>query len=186
MPLIEELLGFFLVANDETRKNVNGLIKEAISSTIKLNDEKLVIGLLEFLQTDKKIKTLTDTAELTEDAVFSATVEQRSDILTIILKWSQNNKTKKFTHKSKTYTGAQAGPKINLSSIIHAAKRNDYDRVKILFRYGYRLEQKDNMTDPLKKIELFKGLSYAVIRVTKIYFCHFSPFPKILKAHSAI
>ena len=66
----EELLGFFLVANDETRKNVNGLIKEAISSTIKLNDEKLVIGLLEFLQTDKKIKTLTDTAELTEDAVF--------------------------------------------------------------------------------------------------------------------
>ena len=59
MPLIEELLGFFLVANDETRKNVNGLIKEAISSTIKLNDEKLVIGLLEFLQTDKKITRTT-------------------------------------------------------------------------------------------------------------------------------
>ena len=48
-----------------TRKNLNVRIKEAISSTIKLNDEKLVIGLLEFLQTDKKIKTLTDTAELT-------------------------------------------------------------------------------------------------------------------------
>lgn len=54
--LIKELLGFFLVANDETRKNVNCLIKEAICSTIKLNDEALVIGLLEFLQTDKKIK----------------------------------------------------------------------------------------------------------------------------------
>ena len=173
MPLIEELLGFFLVANDETRKNVNGLIKEAISSTIKLNDEKLVIGLLEFLQTDKKIKTLTDTAELTEDAVFSATVEQRSDILTIILKWSQNNKTKKFTHKSKTYTGAQAGPKINLSSIIHAAKRNDYDRVKILFRYGYRLEQKDNMTDPLKKIELFKAHCYALKILNILFGCFY-------------
>ena len=50
-----------LTANDETRKNVNSLIKEAISSTIKLDDDKLVIELLEFLQTDKKIKTLTDT-----------------------------------------------------------------------------------------------------------------------------
>ena len=30
--------------------------QEAISSTIKLNDEGLVIGLLEFLQNDKKIK----------------------------------------------------------------------------------------------------------------------------------
>ena len=114
-----------------------------------------MIGLLEYLQTDNKIKTLTDTTELNEDAVYYATVEQRSDILTIILKWTQNNKTKKFTHKSKTYAGSQAGPKINRTSIIHAAKRNDYERVKILFRYGYRLEQKD-MTDPLKKIELFK------------------------------
>ena len=35
-------------------------------------------------QKDKKIKTLTDPAELNEDAVFYATVEQRSDILTII------------------------------------------------------------------------------------------------------
>ena len=99
-----------------------------------------------------------------------------------------------FTHKSKTYAGTQAGPKINLSSIIHAAKKNDYERksflqilyfirisfsivfhnnyqvmknltnlpqsvisrVKLLYRYGYRLEQKENMTDPLKKIELFK------------------------------
>ena len=97
-----------------------------------------MIGLLEFLQTDKKIKTLTDT-ELTEDAVFfrQSRVKIRYIDNNIILNWSQNNKTKKFTHKSKTYTGAQAGPKINLSSIIHAAKRNDYDRVKILFRYGY-------------------------------------------------
>ena len=47
-------------------------------------------------------------------------------------------------------------PKINHSAMINAAKRNDYERVKILFKYGYRLEQKDNITDPLKKIELFK------------------------------
>ena len=30
------------------------------------------------------------------------------------------------------------GPKVNCNSIIHAAKMNDYERVKILFRYGYR------------------------------------------------
>ena len=78
LELIKELLGFFLVANDETRKNVNCLIKEAIISTIKMKDESLVIGFLEFLQTDKKIKTLTDTYELTEDGVFAATVEQSS------------------------------------------------------------------------------------------------------------
>ena len=28
--------------------------------------------------------------------------------------------------------------------------------MKILFRYGYRLEKKESMTNPLKKIELFK------------------------------
>ena len=47
-------------------------------------------------------------------------------------------------------------PKTNHNAMINAAKRNDYERVKILFKYGYRLEQKDNITDPLKKIELFK------------------------------
>ena len=135
---------------------MNSLIKEAISSTIKLNDETLVIGLLEFLQNDKKIKTLTDTAERNEDAVNYATVEQKSGMLTIVLNWCQNIKTKKFNHKSKTYSGAQVGHKTNRNSIIHAAKKNDYERVKILFRYGYRLEKKDSMTDPLKKIELFK------------------------------
>ena len=36
LELIKELLGFFLVANDETRKNVTHLIKEAITSTIKI------------------------------------------------------------------------------------------------------------------------------------------------------
>ena len=35
-----------------------------------------MIGVLEYLQSDKKIKTLTDTAELIEDAVHAATMEQ--------------------------------------------------------------------------------------------------------------
>lgn len=86
LELIKELLGFFLVANDETRKNVTCLIKEAITSTIKNMDEAMVIGLLEFLQTDKKIKTLTDTSELTEDAIYAATVEQNSGTLSIFLR----------------------------------------------------------------------------------------------------
>ena len=33
------------------------------------------------------------------------------------------------------------GVKINCSSIIYAAKKNDYERVKILLRYGYRLQR---------------------------------------------
>ena len=39
---------------------------------------------------------------------------------------------------------------------IHFILKHYFHRVKILYRYGYRLEQKENMTDPLKKIELFK------------------------------
>ena len=37
-----------------------------------------------------------------------------------------------FTHKSKTYAGAPSGLKINLGSIIHAAKRNDYERNRVI------------------------------------------------------
>lgn len=114
-----------------------------------------MIELLEFLHNDKKIKTLTDTTELTDDAIFQATVQQKTETLTIILKWIQNNRNKKY-HRSKTYTGNQGGSKTNHTAMIHAAKKNDYQRVKVLFKYGYRLEQKDNITDPLKKIELFK------------------------------
>ena len=51
--------------------------------------------------------------------------------------FSQNHKTKKFTHKSKAYAGS-TGPKVNSASMLYAAKHNDYERVKILFRYGYR------------------------------------------------
>ena len=38
----------------------------------------------------------------------------------------------------------------------HNLRHTIISRVKLLYRYGYRLEQKENMTDPLKKIELFK------------------------------
>ena len=57
--------------------------------------------------------------------------------------------------------GAQnmVGPKMNSAAILYAAKRNDYERVKILFRYGYRLERMDKITDPLKRIELFKAIT---------------------------
>ena len=84
------------------------------------------------MQSDKKIKTLTDTGELVEDAVYAATVEQNSDTLNCILKWSQSNKSRRFM-KGRTFSGVR-GLKINSSSIVFAAKRNDYDRVKVLFR----------------------------------------------------
>ena len=46
MKNIEDLLDFYLTANNETRKNVTGLIKEAINSSVKVADNKLVIGIL--------------------------------------------------------------------------------------------------------------------------------------------
>ena len=57
--------------------------------------------------------------------------------------------------------GAQnmVGPKLNSAAMLYAAKRNDYERVKILFRYGYRLERVEKITDPLKRIELFKAIT---------------------------
>ena len=116
----------------------------------------MVIELLEFLHQDKKIKTLTDTTELTDYAVFQATVQQKTEMLTIILKWIHNTRNKKNYHRNKTYNANQGSSKFNHNAMIYAAKKNDYQRVKILFKYGYRLEQKDNITDPLKKIELFK------------------------------
>ena len=104
------------MANDETRRNVTGLMKEAICSSVKVADDSLVIGILEYLQSDKKIKTLTDTAELIEDAVSAkstiwrfnsplqvqaATMEQSSEMLNSILKWNHNNKIRKLTNKNK-------------------------------------------------------------------------------------
>ena len=104
------------MANDETRRNVTGLMKEAICSSVKVGDDSLVIGILEYLQSDKKIKTLTDTAELIEDAVRAkstdwwfnlllqvqaATMEQSSEMLNSILKWNHNNKIRKLTNKNK-------------------------------------------------------------------------------------
>ena len=46
MKNIEDLLDFYLTANNETRKNVTGLIKEAISSSVRVADNKLVISIL--------------------------------------------------------------------------------------------------------------------------------------------
>lgn len=48
---------------------------------------------------------------------------------------------------------------MNANAMLYAAKKNDYERVKILFRYGYRLERNEKITDPLKRIELFKAIT---------------------------
>ena len=77
--------------------------------------------------------TLTDTNLLIEHAVYSAAMEENSPILHSILKWSHSQKTRKFTHKSKAYAGS-TGPKVNANAMLHAAKRDDYERVKILYR----------------------------------------------------
>ena len=70
-------------------------------------DEEILTGLLEYIHTDKKFKTLTDSAEMIELAVYLAAVERNSVLLKIILKWRQKKQSKKFTHKSKAYVGTQ-------------------------------------------------------------------------------
>ena len=152
--IAKELLDFFMVANDETRRNVTGLMKVK-SASVKLRPlcpqcrrrsaaqsgsgtTPWSLGYWSTCryvcsctctcgctcscscscncscscsctctctstcpQSDKKIKTLTDTAELIEDAVHAATVEQSSEMLNSILKWNHNNKIRKLTTKNK-------------------------------------------------------------------------------------
>ena len=66
-----------------------------------------------------------------EEAVYSATLEQQSDTLNSILKWSQSNKTRKFVNRGRSFSGVR-GLKINTSSIVFAAKETGYHRKKIL------------------------------------------------------
>ena len=72
---------------------------------IKIESDQLVIGILNTFFNNKKIKAISDTGDLIEHAVYSAAVEENSTILQTILRWNQNNKTKKFTHKSKVGGG---------------------------------------------------------------------------------
>ena len=85
-------------------------------------------------------------------------------------RWKKVGKRESMKHSAKGLMDCVAslaggggqnmvGPKINSAAILYAAKRNDYERVKILFRYGYRLERVDKITDPLKRIELFKAIT---------------------------
>jgi len=98
-------------------------------------------------------------------------MEQSSDMLNSILKWNHSNKIRKLTNKNKVIKTVH-GVKINCSSIIYAAKKNDYERVKILLRYGYRLQRCDTITDPLKKIELFKALASPAFIVASLENCN--------------
>ena len=61
MKNIEDLLDFYLTANNETRKNVTGLIKEAISSSVRVADNKLVIGILGMATKDKNQPKISQT-----------------------------------------------------------------------------------------------------------------------------
>ena len=59
------------------------MIKEAITCSVQTESEKLVIGILNNTHNNKKIKTLTDTNELIEHAVYAAAVEENSVILQV-------------------------------------------------------------------------------------------------------
>ena len=68
-----------------------------------------MIGILNTFHNNKKIKTISDTAELIEHAVYSAAFEENSVLLQTILRWNQNHKTKKFTHKTKVGVAGSTG-----------------------------------------------------------------------------
>ena len=53
-------------------------------NSVQIESDKLVIGILNNFHNNKKIKTLTDTNELIEHAVYAAAVEENSAILQVI------------------------------------------------------------------------------------------------------
>ena len=71
---------------------------------MKIESDQLVIGILNTFFNNKKIKAISDTGDLIEHAVYSAAVEENSAILQTILRWNQNNKTK------KRWTSGGGGP----------------------------------------------------------------------------
>ena len=71
------------------RRHVDACIKIALTTSVQMENEKLVIGILTSFHNNKKIKTLTDTTELVEHAITSAVIEENSAILQNILKWNQ-------------------------------------------------------------------------------------------------
>ena len=74
------------------RRHVDACIKDALSCAVKIENEAMVIGILTNFCNNKKIKTLSDTTELVEHAIYSAAVEENSAILQTILKWNQVQK----------------------------------------------------------------------------------------------
>ena len=68
---------------------MDGCIKIALTTSVQMENEKLVIGILSSFHNNKKIKTLSDTVELVEHAITSAVIEENSAILQNILKWNQ-------------------------------------------------------------------------------------------------
>ena len=52
---------------------------------MKIESDQLVIGILNTFHNNKKIKTISDTAELIEHAVYAAAVEENSVLLQTIL-----------------------------------------------------------------------------------------------------
>ena len=83
MELIEEMINFLIDASEETRRNVDAVIKMALTSAVQIESDKIVIGILNNVHNNKKIKTLTDTSELIEHAVYAAAVEENSAILQV-------------------------------------------------------------------------------------------------------
>lgn len=72
-----------------SRRHVDACIKDALSCAVKIENEAMVIGILTNFCNNKKIKTLSDTTELVEHAIYSTAVEENSAILQTILKWNQ-------------------------------------------------------------------------------------------------
>ena len=71
------------------RRHVDACIKDAHTTSVQMENEKLVIGILTSFHNNKKMKTLSDTTELVEHAITSTVIEENSAILQNILKWNQ-------------------------------------------------------------------------------------------------
>ena len=100
-----------------------------ISHLVQIESDQLVIGILNTFHNNKKIKTISDTAELIEHAVYAAAVEENSVLLQTILRWNQSHKTKKFTHKGKTGAGGPTGVCHCLCMIVGMLKHYSHSRL---------------------------------------------------------
>jgi len=117
--------------------------KKGFSSTLD------IIHTVVYYASNRRVGKDSESLALVEMAIYCATIEQKNKILEAVLKWHDDH---------IDIIGASV--KLNADCIIHAALEDDKERLKLLYRHGYRLgpdtDRRINK-DYLKRIKLFRA-----------------------------